>query len=135
VVQRPQQRNLILILARDFASRLATAVFLVDAQGTVIYYNEAAERLLGTRFVEDGSMTAEDWSTRFMPVDQAGRPVPLEEIPLGVAFQQQRPHHGALRIRGVDGVARRIEVTAFPLLAHAGDLVGALAIFWEPPER
>ena len=39
---RPAQRNLVLILARAFASNLATAVFLVDADGTVIYYNEAA---------------------------------------------------------------------------------------------
>jgi hypothetical protein len=28
-------------------------------------------------------------------------------------------------------VARRIEATAFPLMAHAGDLVGAIAFFWE----
>lgn len=131
---RPPQRNLILILARDFASRLATAVFLVDAQGSVIYYNEAAERLLGTRFVEGAGMAADDWSTRFMAVDQAGAPMPLDQMPLGVAFQQQRPHHGTMRIRDTDGVARRIEVTAFPLLAHAGELVGALAIFWEPQE-
>lgn len=129
--ERPPQRNLILILARDFASRLATAVFLVDAEGTVIYYNEAAERLLGTRFVEGRGMSADDWSTRFTAVDQAGAPVPLSEMPLGVAFQQHRPHHGTLRIRDAEGVARRIEVTAFPLLAHAGELVGALAIFWE----
>ena len=131
--ERPAQRNLILILARDFASRLATAVFLVDAQGTVIYYNEAAEQLLGTRFVEGRGMGAGDWSSRFTPVDQAGAPVPLEEIPLGVAFQQQHPDHGTLRIRSAEGVTHRIEVTAFPLLAHAGELVGALAVFWEAP--
>lgn len=133
MAERPPQRNLILILARDFASRLATAVFLVDAEGTAIYYNEAAERLLGTRFIEGRGMTAEDWSTRFTPTDQAGAPLPLEEIPLGVAFRERRPEHGTVRIRGADGVARKIEVTAFPLLAHAGDLVGAIAIFWERP--
>ena len=130
---RPAQQNLILILARDFASRLATAVFLVDAEGTVIYYNEAAERLLGTKFVEGRGMEAADWSTRFLAADQAGAPVPLDEMPLGVAFQQQRPHHGTLRIRDAEGDSRRIEVTAFPLLQHAGELVGALAIFWEAP--
>jgi PAS domain-containing protein len=132
VSERPPQRNLVLILARDFASRLATAVFLVDAEGSVIYYNEAAEHLLGTRFVEGGGMPAEDWSTRFLAVDETGSPLPLEEMPLGVAIQQQRPQHGTMQIRDGEGVARRIEVTAFPLLAHAGDLVGALAIFWEP---
>ena len=47
-----RQRNLVLILARSFAAQLATAVFLVDADGTVIYFNEAAELLLGQRFIE-----------------------------------------------------------------------------------
>ena len=39
-----------------------------------------------------------------------------------------------LTITGADGTSRRIEVTAFPLLAHAGDLVGAIAFFWERAE-
>ena len=129
--ERPPQRHLILILARDFASRLATPVFLVDEAGTVIYYNEAAERLLGIRFVEGRGMTAEDWAKLFSPADEAGAPIPIRETPLGVAFQELRPEHATLTIRDADGVAHRIEATAFPLLAHAGDPVGALAVFWE----
>jgi hypothetical protein len=39
-----------------------------------------------------------------------------------------------VRIRGVDGVRRRIEVTAFPLFAHEDECLGAIAIFWETPE-
>ncbi|HEX6231131.1 MAG TPA: PAS domain-containing protein [Actinomycetota bacterium] len=130
----PGQRNLILILARDFASRLATAVFLVDEQGTVIYFNEAAERLLGTKFVEGREMTADDWSTRYEPSDLGGKPVSLDEIPLGVAIQRREPAHGALRIRAADGVQHPIESTAFPLLAHTDECVGAIAIFWESAE-
>ena len=34
----PEQRNLVLILARAFAAQLATAVFLVDAEGTTILH-------------------------------------------------------------------------------------------------
>ena len=62
-----RQRNLVLILARSFAAQLATAVFLVDAEGTVIYFNEAAERLLGQRFIEGAGMAPEEWSTRYRP--------------------------------------------------------------------
>ena len=134
MAQPPAQRNLILILARDFASRLATAVFLVDEHGTVVYFNEAAERLLGTRFIEGRGMTADEWSTRFEPSDVDGNPLPLEEIPLGVAIQRQVPAHGALQIRGADGVAHRIEVTALPLLAHTDECVGAIAVFWGSSE-
>ena len=43
--EAPPQRNLVLILARAFAAQIATAVFLLDEEGTIIYYNEAAERL------------------------------------------------------------------------------------------
>lgn len=134
MAQPPAQRNLILILARDFASRLATAVFLVDEQGTVIYFNEAAERLLGTRFVEGRGMTAAEWSTVYEPCDPQGRPVSLDEIPLGVAIKRREPAHRPLQIRGADGIVHRIEVTAFPLLAHTDECVGAIAVFWESAE-
>ncbi len=78
---RPAQRNLVLILARNFAAQLATSVFLVDDEGTVIYYNEAAGRALGRRFIEgrDG-MPASEWSTVFAPRDADGEPIPLERI-------------------------------------------------------
>lgn len=128
------QRNLVLILARDFASRLATAVFLVDASGDLIYFNEAAERVLGTPYEEGRTMPAGEWSTVFEPVDERGEPLPLEDLPLGVAVTRREPAHRALRIKGADGAVRDIEVTAFPLFAHADESVGAVAIFWEPPE-
>ncbi len=128
------QRNLILILARNFASRLATAVFLVDAEGRVIFFNEAAERLLGQRFVEGHGMTPAEYAKLFQPSDDEGNPIPILETPLGVAFARGEPGHGRLKIRGADGITRSIEATAFPLLAHTDELVGAITIFWELPD-
>jgi PAS domain-containing protein len=127
------QRSLLMIMARDFASRLATAVFLVDPEGTLVYFNEAAERVLGQSFVEGRSVPAREWSTTFTPEDEDGRPVPLASLPLGVALTERTPSHKAIRITGADGVSRAIEVTAFPLFAHADECVGAVAIFWEHP--
>jgi PAS domain-containing protein len=129
------QRNLLLILARDFASRLATATFLVDPEGNLIYFNEAAEAVLGEPFVEGRSMPASEWSTAFSPANEAGESVPLESLPLGVALSRHEPAHAFLRIVGGDGVARTIEVTGLPLFAHAGKFVGAIAIFWERAEK
>jgi PAS domain-containing protein len=128
------QRSLLLIMARDFASRLATAVFLVDPEGTLIYFNEAAERILGQPFVEGRSVPASEWSTAFSPVDEHGDPIPLPALPLGVALGERRPAHRGLRIVGSDGVPRDLAVTAFPLFAHAEECVGAVAIFWEHSE-
>ncbi len=126
------QRNLVLILARDFASRLATAFFLVDAEGTLIYYNEAAEHVLGRPYVEGETMEAAEWSTVFKPGDEEGNHLPIDALPLGIAILRKEPAHSALWIEGQDGVRRQIEVTAFPLFATADDMVGAVAIFWEP---
>ena len=125
------QRNLILILARDLASRLATPVFVVDHEGTLVYFNEAAEPVLGRTYAESGELRAGEWATEWHPTDDEGRPIPLEDLPLGVAFREARASHRALHIIGGDQVARAIEVTAFPLLIAEDEIVGAIAVFWE----
>lgn len=125
------QRHLVLILARSFASRLATPVWLVDVEGSVIYFNEAAEELLGRRFVEGRGWRAAEWSNYFEPRDHDGNVVPYEALPTRVAIRDGRPGHADLFIRDADGADHRIGVTAFPLFAHPGESVGAIAIFWE----
>ncbi len=128
------QRNLVLILARDFASRLASAVFLVDPDDNLIYYNEAAERMLGIPFVEGRVVEAARWSQQVVPADEDERPLPSDERPLRIALERRTPSHRSLKIRTAGGTYRRIEVTAFPLFAHADECVGAMSIFWEPSD-
>jgi len=84
VAEAHAQRNLILILARDLASRLATPVFVVDHEGTLVYFNEAAEPVLGRTYAETGELRAGEWATEWTPTDDEGRPIPLEDLPLGV---------------------------------------------------
>ena len=126
-----EQRDLILILARDLTSRLATPSFVVDGEGTLAYFNEAAEPVLGQSYAESGELRAGEWATGWRPTDTEGRPIPLEELPLGIAFREGRPAHRAIHITGGDGVGRDIEVTAFPLQTRPDVTVGAIAVFWE----
>jgi len=125
------QRNLILILARDLTSRLANPAAVVDAEGTLVYFNEAAEPVLGRTYAEAGELRAREWAAAMDPRDPAGDPIPLEELPLGVAFREGRPTHRALRITGGDGVVRDVESTAIPLCPREGLILGAVALFWE----
>ena len=125
------QRDLILILARDLTSRLATPAFVVDDEGTLAYFNEAAEPVLGVSYAESGELAAGEWASGWHPTDPDGRLIPLEELPLGIAFREGRPAHLAMHITGGDGVGRDIEVTAFPLKTRPDVTVGAIAIFWE----
>ena len=109
------QRNLVLILARDLTSRLATPEFVVDADGTLAYFQRGGRA--GTRSSVRRSRGAPsgEWASEWEPTDLDGTPVPLDQLPLGIAFREGRPAHRAIRITGGDGVHREIEVTAFPL--------------------
>jgi PAS domain-containing protein len=130
VARAPEQRNLTLILARSLASQLATAVFLLDAEGTIIYYNEAAERLTGRPFIEGAGNTVEEWMGRGRPLDEDGREVPMESLPLGMTILKREPAHGVTSFRTAEGDYHRLENVTFPLFAHTEDFVGVMAMAW-----
>lgn len=123
-----------LILTRQLASQLAMPTFLVDEKGVLVFYNEAAEEILGRRFEEAGAMTPREWLAAFTPRDVGGQPLPAEALPLTIALREQRPAHADFRIRGLDGVDRCIEATAFPLIGLAGRRAGAVVVFWKRPD-
>jgi PAS domain-containing protein len=122
-----------LILVRELASCLSTPVFLVDPEGTLVYYNEHAEELLGRRFDETGMMPAHQWATIFRPCGDDGHPLDPDELPLTIALREGRPAYSTMRIDALDGVRRRLQVTAVPIAARTGELLGAAALFWQQP--
>ena len=120
-----------IILLRQVAGYLATPLFVVDEDGTLEYYNEPAELLLGHRYEETGQMPLEEWGRLWAPTHPDGRPMDPEELPVAVAVRDRKPVQGTLSIRGLDGVDRSLIVTAVPLEASDGAHLGAVAIFWE----
>jgi PAS domain-containing protein len=119
------------ILVRHLGSRLAVPLFLIDTEGTLVFYNEAAEQLLGRRFDEAGEMTFDDWTTAFAVRDAEGLLMDIDEIPLVQALRRRRPAHARFDITGMDGAIRSLEVAAFPLQGQGGTRLGAVALFWE----
>ena len=128
-----RQREIEVILTRQLASYLALPIFIVDEDGTLIFYNEPAEAILGQRFEETGEMPADEWAQAYTITDDDGTPVAPDGLPLTIALRQHRPAHRRLMMVGRDHVRRQIEVTAFPLTGQAGRHLGAVAIFWEVP--
>jgi PAS domain-containing protein len=120
-----------IILARQLAANLSVPFFLVDPKGCLLFYNEAAEIILGKRFDETGEMPADEWSSAFDPIDDQGQRVPPDDLPLMITVTTQRPAHDRFRIRGLNGLIRTIEVTAIPINDLKGDFLGAAALFWE----
>jgi PAS domain-containing protein len=124
------QKHLVLIFAREFASNLATPMLLTDAAGTLVFFNEAAEAIVGTTFAETGEMTFADWSALASARTLDGRLLSEHERAAGIALHDRRPAHQAVLITGLDGNEREIEVTGFPLFAHGDEFLGIVLIFW-----
>jgi len=128
------QRPIELILARSLLSNLTTPGFLVDEEGRLIFYNEAAGELLGLRFEEAGLMESKDWGNRFGPFGDDGEPIPIDDLPLTIALREGRPSHAHFSIHSArDGIVHSIQVSAFPIMGSNGRR-GAMAIFWPDEE-
>ena len=123
-------KHLVHILAREFASNLATPTLIVDADGMLIFFNEAAEDLVGGTFAEVGEMTIGQFSDTFAPRSDNDDPLPQERRPTRIAFEEKRAAHEEMTVTSLDGVERQIGVTAFPLFAQKDEFVGIVAIWW-----
>ena len=125
------QKEIEIILMRQLASYLSVPIFVVDPEGTLLFYNEPAETLLGVQFDEAGEMPVSEWSTIFKPTDDAGRPLPPEALPLVTTLKTGAPARGTLWITGLDGIPRRLDVVSFPLVGQGHRVLGAAAILWD----
>ena len=96
---------------------------MLDTDGNLVFFNQAAEAMHGVTFEEVGELAAAEWPKLFATA-------PLEELPVGIALFERRPVHTTVDFTGADGVDRSVAVTAFPLVGREGELFGAFAIFW-----
>jgi len=127
------QRPVELILARALMSNLTTPAFLVDEDGTLVFFNDAAGELLGLVYEDAGSMSMSEWGTRFVPLDADGRQIPVDDLPLAVVLRDERPVYSRFTVCSLNGDEREIQVSAFPIVGNEG-LRGGMAIFWEGSE-
>ena len=135
-MSRRRGKNLVLIVARELASNLETPVFIVDAEGTVVFYNEPAEAIIGRAYSELGEIPADEWRSLFEPETIEGRPMALDELPSAIAFLERRPAHGTFTIAGADGVRRQVSATTISTRRRSGEgkapaaILTAPGVFW-----
>jgi PAS domain-containing protein len=130
-----RQKHLVLILARELLSNLATPALIADDRGQLVFYNEAAEEIVGRPFAETGELPVDEWTARYAPRTREQEPLQAEQRPVRTALDDRRPSHEQFVITSWDGAQREVAVTAFPLFAQADEFVGAVAIFWYLDER
>ena len=126
-----RQKSLVLILARELASNLATPIYIADVDETLVYFNEPAEKIAGQSFAETGEIPMREFTEMLAPKGIDGQPLRREETPGGIAFAERRPAHSTLVVTGLDGTQREIATTAFPLFGPDEEFHGIMVIFWE----
>ena len=119
-----------IILSRQLADCLTVPVFIVDPEGTLLFYNEPAETILGKRFEDTGPMPVKEWSTTYYPHDGKGNVIHPKNLPLVKTLNDHLPAHKSFWIRSMDGKDHNISVTSFPLIGRSQKFSGAIAIFW-----
>jgi PAS domain-containing protein len=116
-----------LILARNLISILSLPAVLVDARGRIVFFNEAAEEVIGAPFQEVGVLEPEEWNARYGPLDAEGKPLPREQLPLRIAVRESRPAYGRYFVATDSGLTE-VEIAAVPL-TRPGGYRGAVVVF------
>jgi PAS domain-containing protein len=119
-----------IILARQLASSLAMPILIVDTAGTLIYFNEPAEVILGRRFEETGEIAADTWSTLFAIADEERNPIAQADRPMMMALSERKPYSRTVWMQ-CGREWRHVNITAYPLIGEAAQFLGATMIFWE----
>lgn len=127
-------KSLPLILARELASHLATPMFLLDAGGMMVFFNDAAAVFLGKTFAEVGEIPSGDFGTSLQLSTPEGEPIRRRDSPSGIAYFQRRPAHQTVMATAYNGIRRIYDATAYPLLGSDGEMHGVVAVFWEKTE-
>ena len=80
------QPDLVLIVARSFATKLATPTLIIDAHGDLVFFNDAAADVLGSSYLDIGALDASRWQELFQPRTLDEEPLTAAETPAGVAL-------------------------------------------------
>jgi PAS domain-containing protein len=123
-------KSLPLILARELAANLATPMFLLDASGMLVFYNDAAALIIGKPFGELDTLTGVEFGHVLELTDLDGEPVRGRNTPSGTAYFERRPAHKTVVATALDGVRRTVHATAYPLFGTTDEFDGVVTVFW-----
>jgi PAS domain S-box-containing protein len=130
--ERPAAHRKVNDLFREAIKAVPAAVYMVDAEGRLTFYNKAAAELWGCRPEFGESKFCGPWKL-YRP---DGTPLWDDECPMAVALRERRP------IRGMEVIAERPDGTRIsfipyptPLFDESGKLIGAVNMLVDISER
>ncbi len=116
----------------DLVNALPAAIYITDARGRIIFYNEAATTLWGCHPELGRSEFCGSWKLYWSD----GTPLPHDECPMAMALKQKRP------VRGMEAIAERPDGSRVPFIPYptplfdaAGELIGAVNMLLDISDR
>jgi PAS domain-containing protein len=128
------QHPIEMILLKQWASLMAVPVWITDADGRLVYYNEPTEEIIGMRFEDAGELSADQLAEVFVICDIDGSPLATDDRPLMIALTKQMSAHRRIRFLRFDKQWREIAVTAIPIIGEGNRHLGAMVTMWEDGE-
>jgi PAS domain S-box-containing protein len=92
----------------DLLRALPAAIYATDAEGTVMFYNDAAAELAGRR----PRIGRDKWCVSWKLYEPDGTPLPLDRCPMAIALKEQR------EVRGVEAIVERPDGTRIPVMPY-----------------
>jgi PAS domain-containing protein len=123
------QHPLELILARNLIATIALAAFLVDDEGTLVFFNTTAGSLIGRHFEEVGRVPPDVWMNEVGPFDELGKLIQVDNLPMATSLRKGLPANGRFRVR-LHGELTEVDASGLPLVGRTG-IQGAIVVFWE----
>lgn len=105
-------------------------IWITDASGSLVYFNEPTAELIGLSFEEAGDLGTADISRRFELRDLDGSELSDDDRPLVIALERRQPSQRLIRMRASDGVWKVVSDTAIPIIGEGDRHLGALVLLW-----
>src|SRR5260221_9101712 len=93
-------------------------MFLIDAGGTLVFWNEAAELMLGKSYAELGAISANDFGAMLELADLDGTALRRRDSPAAVASHRPTPARRAQLWTTPGAAPRPVAGTAHPPVGH-----------------
>lgn len=117
------------ILTRNLSEHLLTPVLLLDERGALIFFNEAAERIVG-RPHDDLGEVGTRWPALLHLVDDGGRDAPPERVETLRVLGAREPARHDVRLRVAEGGTESFVVWTLPMIGREGEYLGSILSFW-----
>jgi diguanylate cyclase (GGDEF)-like protein/PAS domain S-box-containing protein len=112
---------------KQLIDNLYDAVYFVDCERRITYWNRAAEQLTGYAAAEVVGRSCSD--NLLVHTDDCGVELCLTQCPLNRSLRDGCAHEADLYLRHKRGHRLPVSVRVSPILSPAGDTVGAVEVF------